>query len=100
MLFDVEKAPSTGAMLATAGGLIFHGDINRRFRAFDPQTGKQLWESILGGPISVSTITYAVNGKQYVSVITGDNLAEPVLSRQSGVPLVRGHNAIYTFALP
>ena len=98
--FDVQKAPSTGSMLATAGGLIFHGDINRRFRAFDAATGKKLWESILGGPISVSTITYAVNGKQYVSVITGDNLAEPVLSRQSGINLIRGHNAIYTFALP
>jgi len=100
MRFDVERSPSTGALLATAGGLIFHGDINRRFRAFDSVTGKQLWESILGGPISVSTITYAVNGKQYVAVITGDNLAEPVLSRQSGINLIRGHNAVYTFALP
>jgi alcohol dehydrogenase (cytochrome c) len=97
--FDVQNSPGTGALLATAGGLIFHGDINRRFRAFDAATGKQLWESILGGPISVSTITYAVNGKQYVAVITGDNLAEPVLSRQSGVHLTTGHNAIYTFAL-
>jgi len=100
MRFDVEKAPSTGSLLATAGGLIFHGDINRRFRAFDAVTGQKLWESILGGPISVSTITYAVNGKQYVAVITGDNLAEPTLSRQSGVPLTTGHNAIYAFALP
>jgi len=33
-------------------------------------------------------------------VITGDNLAEPVLSRQSGVDLIRGQNTIYTFALP
>ena len=33
--FDVQNAPGTGALLATAGGLIFHGDINRRFRAFD-----------------------------------------------------------------
>jgi len=98
--FDVQRQPGTGALLATAGGLIFHGDINRRFRAFDAATGKKLWESILGGPISVSTITYAVNGKQYVSVITGDNLAEPVLSRQSDTPLLQGHNAIYTFALP
>jgi hypothetical protein len=47
----------------------------------------------------VSTVTYAINGKQYVMVITGDNLAEPVLSRQSGIDLTRGHNAIYTFAL-
>ena len=97
--FDVQNAPGTGALLATAGGLIFHGDINRRFRAFDAATGKQLWESILGGPISVSTVTYAVGGKQYIMVITGDNLAEPVLSRQSGVNLTTGHNAIYTFAL-
>jgi alcohol dehydrogenase (cytochrome c) len=97
--FDVQNAPGTGALLATAGGLVFHGDINRRFRAFDAATGKKLWESILGGPISVSTVTYAVNGKQYIMVITGDNLAEPTLSRQSGVNLVAGHNAIYTFAL-
>jgi PQQ-dependent dehydrogenase (methanol/ethanol family) len=97
--FDVQNAPGTGALLATAGGLVFHGDINRRFRAFDAVTGKKLWESILGGPISISTVTYAINGKQYVMVITGDNLAEGVLSRQSGVNLVTGHNAIYTFAL-
>jgi alcohol dehydrogenase (cytochrome c) len=98
--FDETRAPSTGALLATAGGLIFHGNIDRRFSAFDAETGKKLWESILGGPISVSTITYAVNGKQYVAVITGDNLAEPTLSRQTDTPLVHGHNAIYVFSLP
>ena len=85
--------------MTTAGGLVFHGDINRRFRAFDAATGTKFWESILGGPISVSTITYAAKGKQYIMVITGDNLANPVLSRESGVNLTTGHNAIYTFAL-
>ena len=39
--FDVQNAPGTGALLATAGGLIFHGDINRRFRAFDAATGNE-----------------------------------------------------------
>jgi alcohol dehydrogenase (cytochrome c) len=97
---DVGRSPSTGSLLATEGGLIFHGNIDRRFSAFDAATGKKLWQSILGGPISVSTITYAVDGKQYVAVITGDNLAEPVLSRQTETPLVHGHNAIYVFALP
>ena len=58
-------------MLTTAGDLVFHGDMNRRFRAFDAATGKQLWEGIVGGPISVSTISYAVNGKQYVAIMTG-----------------------------
>ena len=61
-------------MLATAGDLVFHGDMSRRFRAFDAATGKQLWETILGGNISVSTITYAVNGKQYVTVAAGTSL--------------------------
>ncbi len=99
--FDVGRAPGNGAMLATAGDLVFHGDMSRRFRAFDAATGKQLWETILGGNISVSTITYAVNGKQYIAVMTGDNLKVPELSKE--VPELRtpaGHNAIYVFALP
>jgi alcohol dehydrogenase (cytochrome c) len=99
--FDVGRAPGNGAVLVTAGGLVFHGDMSRRFRAFDAETGKQMWESILGGNISVSTITYAVNGKQYISVMTGDNLKVPELAAE--VPELKtptGHNTIYVFALP
>ncbi len=98
--FDLQRAPGTGAVLATGGGLIFHGDVNRRFRAFDAASGKMLWEQILGGPISVSTIAYAVNGKEYISVIAGDNLAAGGLARQAGMKTNPGHNTIYTFALP
>lgn len=99
--FDSGRAPGNGAVLATAGDLIFHGDMSRRFRAFDAATGKQLWETILGGNTSVSTITYAVNGKQYVAVMTGDNPKVPELAAlvpEMNTP--RGHNAIYVFALP
>ncbi len=99
--FDVGRAPGNGAMLTTAGGLVFHGDISRRFKAFDVDTGKQLWEAILGGNISVSTITYAVNGKQYICVMTGFNLKVPELSKE--VPNMHTPtyaNAIYAFALP
>jgi PQQ-dependent dehydrogenase (methanol/ethanol family) len=99
--FDVGRAPGNGAMLTTAGGLVFHGDMSRRFKAFDVDTGKQLWEAILGGNISVSTITYAVNGKQYICVMTGFNLKVPELSKE--VPDMHTPtygNAIYAFALP
>jgi len=99
--FDIGRAPSNGAVVATAGGLVFHGDMSRRFQAFDANTGEKLWEAILGGNISVSTITYAVNGKQYVCVMTGYNLKVPELSAE--VPDMHtptGHNAIYVFALP
>src|SRR5262249_32149876 len=99
--FDVGRAPGNGAMLATAGDLVFHGDMSRRFRAFDAATGKQLWETILGGNVSVSTISYAVNGKQYIAVMTGDNPKVPELSKEvADLHLSTGNNAIYVFALP
>lgn len=99
--FDIGRAPGNGAMLTTAGGLVFHGDMSRKFRAFDDATGKKLWEAELGGNISVSTITYEAGGKQYVCVMTGDNLKVPELSAE--VPelnVPKGHNAIYVFGLP
>jgi len=99
--FDVGRAPGNGAMLATAGGLVFHGDLSRRFRAFDARTGERLWETILGGNVSVSTITYAVDGRQYVAVMTGDNPKVPELAGL--VPELRRpppNVAIYVFALP
>ena len=87
-------------MLATAGDVVFHGDLNRRLRAFDAQTGKQLWENVLGGPIAVSTITYEAKGKQYVAVMTGDTMMGPGLAKQANVQSPRGHSTIYVFALP
>ena len=101
------KIPSNGAVLATAGDVIFFGDLNRRFRAFDADNGKVLWETILGSTISSSTITYAVNGRQYIAVIAGDNLAAPGLLAGTMGPVKvdvtqapRGSNMVYVFALP
>jgi hypothetical protein len=51
-----------------------------------------------------STITYAVNGKQYVMVFTGEGQsvsAGPLSVAQKSMPkAVRGHNSIFVFALP
>ena len=68
----LAAAGEPGSALVTAGDLVFWGDANRRFRAFDADDGKVLWESIVGGIVMASTITYAVNGKQYVMIFTGD----------------------------
>ena len=94
--------PGTAAVLATGGGLIFHGDINRRFRAFDADTGAQLWETILGGNPSVSTISYRVNGRQYVAVMTGNTMKVPgeLSAMAPEITVPSAHNAIYVFALP
>jgi alcohol dehydrogenase (cytochrome c) len=99
--FDVGGVPGNGALLATAGNLVFHGDMNRRFRAFDAASGAQLWESVLGANVSVSTISYAVDGRQYIAVMTGENLKQTELmglAPQLSTP--RGNNAIYVFGLP
>lgn len=100
--FYTAPVPGNGAMLATAGSLIFWGDLDRRFRAFDADTGKVLWETILGGIIQMSTITYAVNGRQYVAVLTGDgqSATSNLLREVPTLKPPRGHNAIYVFALP
>jgi PQQ-dependent dehydrogenase (methanol/ethanol family) len=100
------KVPTNGAVLATAGDVVFFGDLNRRFRAIDADNGKIVWETILGASISSSTITYAVDGKQYIAVIAGDNLAAPGLIGGTMGPVKvditppRGANALYVFALP
>jgi PQQ-dependent dehydrogenase (methanol/ethanol family) len=99
--FDIGQTPSNGALLATAGNLIFHGDMNRRFRAFDARNGKQLWETIVGANVSVSTITYAVGSKQYVAIITGETLKlSELLGVAPGINSPRGQNALYVFGLP
>jgi alcohol dehydrogenase (cytochrome c) len=99
--FNEGRSPSNGAMLTTAGDLVFHGDMNRRFRAFDVYTGKQLWEGIVGGHVSVSTISYAAGGKQYIMIMTGDGLLDgSLLAETPELKPPRGSNAIFVFSLP
>ncbi len=103
VLYSQPQA-SVGSALVTAGDLVFWGDQNRRLRAFDADNGRILWEAVVGGMIMTSTISYAVNGKQYVMVFTGEGqsvTAGPLGLTQKSMPrAVRGHNSIFVFALP
>ena len=90
-----ETRAGTMSLVATGGGLIFGGDSNGRFRAFDHETGEVLWEVNLGSSVSGYPITYAVDGRQYVAVNTGAgsiNLT-PELRPSRGTDL-------FVFALP
>ena len=64
-----REAPLYG-MLTTGGGLLFAGDTNRRFYALDQETGDVLWQTILSGVSDMAPISYAVDGRQYVAVIS------------------------------
>ncbi|MBI4887492.1 MAG: PQQ-binding-like beta-propeller repeat protein [Acidobacteria bacterium] len=99
-----QPQPTNGSALVTAGDLVFFGDLNRRFRALDADSGKVLWENVVGGMIVNSTITYAVGGRQYVAIFTGaaqSATAGPLgLAVKMMAPPVGAQNAIYVFALP
>lgn len=60
----------TGA-LSTDGGLVFIGDLDRYFKAFDQSTGELLWSSRLPAPTHGYPITYEADGRQFVAVPTG-----------------------------
>jgi quinoprotein glucose dehydrogenase len=61
----------------TAGGLVFVGATNdRRFRAFDARTGKQLWEVRLNGNANANPMTYTgKSGKQHVAIVASGTVA-------------------------
>ena len=59
------------AALTTAGGVVFVGDYNRYFRAYDVRNGTELWSTRLNGPAMGFPISYEVDGVQYVAVATG-----------------------------
>ena len=68
---------STTSLVATGGGLLFGGDTNGRFKAFDQNTGEVLWEVNIGSPVTGYPIAYAVDGRQYVAVSTGTSATPP-----------------------
>jgi outer membrane protein assembly factor BamB len=94
------RAPGNGGVLATAGDLVFWGDLAGRLRAFDAVSGEMLWEQILGGAIQMSTISYAADGRQYLAVYTGEGLLTGGLISMAGIRPARNHNAVYVFGLP
>jgi len=99
-VWKYEQRAGTLSLVATGGGLVFGGDDNGRFRAFDDKTGKVLWETNLGAPVSGFPISFAVGGKQFVAVSTGTSLVAS--SALSLTPELKPGNvaAIFVFALP
>jgi PQQ-dependent dehydrogenase (methanol/ethanol family) len=89
--WDYKTAqPLIGGVLVTAGGLVFNGEGNGLFRAFDAATGKKLWEYQCGAGVNAPAVSYNVNGKQYVAVAAGGN---------TQLDFKRG-NTVLVFALP
>jgi alcohol dehydrogenase (cytochrome c) len=98
-----QHAPFLTAALSTAGGWVLVGDIDRGVHILDVATGKVLWETRLGTSVQGFPITYAVDGKQYIAVMTGLGGGSPravpaVIAPDIKIP--QSGQALYVFALP
>jgi alcohol dehydrogenase (cytochrome c) len=69
--YKLHTKPWAG-VLSTAGGLVFGGSDEGYFFALDAVTGKELWRRNLGGIIRANPVTFAVDGKQMVTIAAGN----------------------------
>ena len=95
-----EQRAATLSLVTTGGGLVFGGDANGRFRAFDQETGEVLWEINLGSPVSGFPISYAVNDRQFIAVSTGGAATTPSFLQLTPELRPSNGNNIFVFALP
>jgi len=93
-----------GGPIVTAGGLVFIGATNfdRKFHAFDKDTGKLLWETTLPLAGNATPMTYMLNGRQYVVIYaTGGYGRKGLDSGRAGLSTVENTSGVYVaFALP
>ena len=96
-----QRAPIYGSVLATGGNLLFSGDVVRRFRAFDAETGEVRWQTILNGPVSGRPMTFSVGGRQYLAVGSGGlTQGTGFLQLTPELTTPSGSNTLFVFALP
>jgi alcohol dehydrogenase (cytochrome c) len=98
-----QRAPFMTAVVSTAGGVSFVGDLDRTFRAVDSRTGKTLWQTRLTTSVQGFPFTFMVDGKQYVGVTTGNGGGSPRLVPSLLAPEIQPPTtgySLWVFALP
>ena len=98
-----QRASLHTGTISTAGDLVFVGDLDRRFKAFDVNTGEMLWQTRLGTSVQGHPVSFAIDGKQYIAVTaalggTSPRTVPGVIATEITYP--RWGNAIYVFSLP
>jgi len=88
-------------ILATGGGLLFNGSMDRFLRAFDADNGKVLFQTRLPSQVVGGAVTYSINGRQYIAITAGGGpIVATLQSMTPEADMASGNNAMYVFALP
>jgi len=97
-----QRAPLVSSLLATGGGLVFVGALDRFFSAYDAATGKLLWQNQLNAAPNSSPVTYSVQGEQYVAVVAGGGgpLSSGSSSLTPEIDNPAGGTTLWVFKLP
>ena len=98
-----ERSPQSTGALPTAGGVVFDGDLDRYFSAYDARSGQMLWRTRLSDTPNGPPISFSVGGRQYIAVTTGSG--SPFTHTFGNlIPDVRNPNVssatVWVFALP
>jgi alcohol dehydrogenase (cytochrome c) len=94
------RASNYSPILATGGGLLFNGGMDRYLRAFDVDTGDVLWQTRLASQAAGYTVTYSVEGRQYIAIPAGGGVNTVGTRMTPEADMPSGGNAVYVFALP
>jgi alcohol dehydrogenase (cytochrome c) len=96
-----QRVSNYSPILATGGGLIFNGGVDRYLRAHDADTGQVLWQTRLASQAVGNTVTYSVNGRQYIAIPGGGGGINAIgVGLTKEADMISGSNAVYVFALP
>jgi alcohol dehydrogenase (cytochrome c) len=101
VLWRKELRAGAMSMVASAGGLVFGGDVAGNVTAYDEKNGDVLWQTNVGSPISGYPVIFGAGGKEYLAVLTassgvynnGKKFAPEVVPDKAD-------SAVFVFALP
>jgi len=91
--------PNYAGALATAGNLVFLGQPDGTFTAYDAKTLQQAWSFSVGTGINAPAVSYSVNGKQYIAVLAGSRQSPFVMQGDPALKYSSTTSMLFVFGL-